>query len=151
MPTTQHPTDTARRYPTPAEIMAEPETIFSAEFLDLVADWKNEWQTIDKSNELLRYAAIKNLLYRIIMFLDCTTIPRTRIFINVNSPTASYNKEEDIITLNNTSIISALHELGHWLLGDSELLACRWSVHLFKRIFPKAFARLHWEGHLLKK
>lgn len=49
------------------------------------------------------------------------------------------------------SIISSLHELGHHLFGPSELKACRFSVHLFKKVFPKAFAKLIWHGHMLKQ
>jgi|ERR1035437_3502257 hypothetical protein len=51
----------------------------------------------------------------------------------------------------NPSIISFLHEFGHHILGDSETKACRWSVHMFKKAFPRAYSRLTWNGHMLKK
>jgi hypothetical protein len=53
--------------------------------------------------------------------------------------------------LNNPSIISLLHELGHHLFGPSELTACRYSVGIFKTCFSKAYEKLIWEGHTLKK
>lgn len=51
----------------------------------------------------------------------------------------------------NPSIISCLHEIGHVIHGDSELDACRYSVHLFKEVFPKSYAQLTWKGHMLVK
>lgn len=50
----------------------------------------------------------------------------------------------------NYSIISSLHELGHALLGTSEHQACGYSVGLFMACFPKEYAKLRWEGHMLK-
>jgi len=54
------------------------------------------------------------------------------------------------LSANSPSIISALHEFGHYKYGRSELKACRFSVHLFKEIFPIAYKKLKWEGHMLK-
>lgn len=53
--------------------------------------------------------------------------------------------------LNNPSIISLLHELGHHLFGSSELEACRYSVGIFSNCFPKEYAQLTWVGHTLRK
>lgn len=49
------------------------------------------------------------------------------------------------------SLITLLHELGHHFYGESELLACRFSVWLFREAFPKSYAKLEWEGHTLKR
>jgi hypothetical protein len=46
------------------------------------------------------------------------------------------------------SVIPFLHEWGHVLKGSSEFEACRWSLRLFERCFPKSFARLRWERHV---
>ena len=67
------------------------------------------------------------------------------------SQISHYNPNKRQIILNNCSIITALHELGHHLFGDSELKACRYSVWMFKETFPKTFANLHFNGHLLTK
>jgi hypothetical protein len=53
------------------------------------------------------------------------------------------------INKNRPSIISTLHEIGHALHGRSELEACRFSVWLFKIVFPKSHEKLKSEGHLL--
>ena len=65
----------------------------------------------------------------------------------------SYDTKKKIITLDtmNPSIISTLHEIGHHFKGESELLACQWSVHLFIEIFPDFYRQLQWKGHLLVK
>jgi hypothetical protein len=47
------------------------------------------------------------------------------------------------------SVVTFLHEFGH-ALGKNEKETCRWSINLFKHHFPKSFARLVPEGHLLK-
>jgi hypothetical protein len=49
------------------------------------------------------------------------------------------------------SVITFMHEWGHILRGHSEFEACRWSLRLFERCFPKSFARLQWEGHVARK
>ena len=49
------------------------------------------------------------------------------------------------------SIISTLHEIGHAKFGPNELLACAWSVQMFRAVFPKAYAKLKWRGHMLVK
>ena len=52
---------------------------------------------------------------------------------------------------NNPSIISSLHELAHHLYGEDELIACKWSINLFRTAFPKSYAKLECENHLLIK
>jgi len=53
--------------------------------------------------------------------------------------------------INNISIISALHETGHAIYGESETKACAFSVELFSLCFPSEFNKLKWVGHMLKK
>jgi len=48
------------------------------------------------------------------------------------------------------SIISTLHEISHSLYGESELTACRYSVWLFKTVFPQSFNSLNIHGHMFK-
>lgn len=47
------------------------------------------------------------------------------------------------------SVITALHEFAHHR-GMGERAACRWSINLFKRVFPNEFARCRHEGHMLR-
>ena len=53
------------------------------------------------------------------------------------------------------SVVAYLHEFGH-VLGKDEHETCRWSINLFKRIFPKQYEKLvpgkgEHDGHLLYK
>lgn len=60
-----------------------------------------------------------------------------------------YQPHRKRIILKNNSVITVLHELAHHLYGPSEFTACRWSVWLFKKIFPEIYSKLTWKGHML--
>lgn len=64
-----------------------------------------------------------------------------------------YDPETHTININDTkpSIVSALHEFGHHMFGESELKACSYSVWIFKTVFPKVFSQLKFEGHKIVK
>ena len=53
-----------------------------------------------------------------------------------------------IVLVGKLSVVSYLHEFGH-ARGYGERMACRWSINLFKRIFPRRFSRLIQVGHML--
>jgi hypothetical protein len=55
-----------------------------------------------------------------------------------------------VILRGKNSCISALHEFHH-LLGNNEREACRWSLNLFRRCFPRSWSRLRFEGHMARK
>jgi hypothetical protein len=48
------------------------------------------------------------------------------------------------------SVITLLHEFSH-ALGKNEHDACRWSLNLFKRVFPKQWERLTFQGHVARR
>jgi len=48
------------------------------------------------------------------------------------------------------SVVTYLHEFAH-ALGRGERGAVRWSLNLFKRTFPRSFARLEFEGHVARR
>jgi len=64
-----------------------------------------------------------------------------------------YDPDKKVIyhNLEKPSIISTLHELAHHVFGESELVACTWSIQAFKKSFPNSFSKLKWENHLLVK
>lgn len=47
------------------------------------------------------------------------------------------------------SVITFLHEFAHLLLGSNEKEAVKWSVNLFKLIFPRSFSRLQQDQHCM--
>jgi len=127
------------KYPTKEKIMAV-EQKFKPEVLKAVKYWKKEWWKPTKNDKSIYF-----LLTRLSQLYNkplCIT----------NLPTDShYNHLTQTINLHNTSVITALHEFAHHLFGSSELKACRWSVWLFKKTFPKSFSKLKWKGHMLIK
>lgn len=47
------------------------------------------------------------------------------------------------------SVVTCLHEFAH-ALGKGEFEACRWSLWLFRKVFPESFARLNFVGHMAR-
>jgi hypothetical protein len=55
------------------------------------------------------------------------------------------------IVLPKVSVVSYLHEFAHARFGSCERRACRWSINLFRRCFPRSFARCRQVGHTLQR
>src|SRR4051794_27713666 len=55
-----------------------------------------------------------------------------------------------IVLRGRLSVVSALHEFGH-ALGKDERKACRWSINLFRRCFPRSWQRVRFDGHMVRK
>ena len=53
-----------------------------------------------------------------------------------------------IVITGKLSVVTFLHEFGR-ALGYDEEAACRWSINLFRRCFPRQFSRLIHVGHTL--
>jgi len=65
------------------------------------------------------------------------------------SDSSSYSPGSHTITMRgNLSIITFLHEFGH-ALGKNEKKTCRWSINLFKKVFPKQYNKLDHKQHTL--
>jgi len=56
---------------------------------------------------------------------------------------------DEILLEGKLSVVTYLHEFGH-ALGKGERGACRWSINLFKRCFPRSFARCDQSAHMLR-
>lgn len=93
-------------------------------------------------------------LYRLIheILNACPERLKHGVCVVVDADLYTYNPSNKTIYLDHhhPSVISTLHELGHHLYGESELLACRFSVWLFKEGFPRDYAKLKWNGHMLE-
>ena len=58
--------------------------------------------------------------------------------------------EPAVITMRGRlSVVTYLHEFAH-ALGRDERGACRWSLNLFRRVFPEQCARLRADGHTVR-
>lgn len=103
-----------------------------------------------------RMGAFAVLLY---LFNDYYTeaLPHVSLIYNPDIPSSFYNHDQYTIHIDKSkSLISLLHEYGHHLHmsapnNHQELLACIWSIGLFQAVFPKAYAKLDWDNHMLKR
>jgi hypothetical protein len=68
---------------------------------------------------------------------------------NLSSWASSYRPLTHTITLvGKLSVVTFLHEFAH-ARGFDERQACRWSLNLFRKCFPRSFARCRAMGHTL--
>lgn len=66
-----------------------------------------------------------------------------------HSGSSNFRPSDNVITMEGKlSVITYLHEFGH-AMGKGEIGTCRWSLNLFRRFFPRSFARLNASGHTL--
>ena len=66
-----------------------------------------------------------------------------------SSGSSTYTPSLHRITLRGRfSVVTFLHEFGH-ARGFGERAACRWSINLFAKCFPRSFARCRRVGHTL--
>jgi len=61
-----------------------------------------------------------------------------------------WSMRDKIVLSGRLSVVTYLHEFGH-ALGKDERGACKWSINLFRRIFPKSYKKLQHVGHMLRK
>jgi hypothetical protein len=131
-------------YPNKAEILARP-LRHRRTVVQFVRAWRRTYRGRRRTPEALT-ALLTGLagVYRrpVRLVFDCSVhesahyVPTTR---TIHLPDCERG-----------SIVTALHEFAHHLYGHSELTACRWSVWLFKRTFPRTYARCTFEGHMLR-
>jgi len=68
-----------------------------------------------------------------------------------DSGRSCYIPPMNVIIISGTlSVVTFLHEWGH-VRGMNERKACRWSVNLFRRVFPKSWARVTCDGHMVRQ
>lgn len=128
------------KYPTPEEIMAHAPK-YPVRVITDFKTWKKELWSLAK-HKSTKFGLLGALLLRL---SEIYKKPLKDILLGKR-----YQYQNGVITLTSKpSVISALHEFGHHLYGPSELKACRFSVHLFKMVFPEARAHLSWKGHML--
>lgn len=136
-------------YPTKEEILSglmEPDERVK----EIVRDWKHtHYGGWAEKNRYLQFDAISELLTDLAHDHD----PENRLKVSFDRAGWRYYPAFQTIVgdYESPSIISALHELGHHFYGSSELLACRYSVGLFKECFPASYGKLVWKGHMLVK
>jgi hypothetical protein len=138
-------------YPTKEQIL-KTEIMYPSNVLSIIGLWKRVcykgWR--DKSNEE-KNNDIKALINTISIIYEHEEI---KVVIEPKQePRCEQNSQSNTIFLdaNKSSILTSFHELAHALFGGSELKACRWSIWLFKKAFPRSYDKLKWKRHMLIK
>jgi hypothetical protein len=132
-------------YPSREDIMGH-EVKHRKEVLHVVRAWKPLWKKARQSDEQTKFQALATLINQLADLYQKPII----VAYEPETPSCYYQPAIQRLVINKTlSILSTLHEFAHHLYGSSETKACRWSVWLFKKTFPKAFNRLEWQGHML--
>lgn len=134
-------------YPTVAEALAHTRHI-DERTIDAVKIWKSLfWKGWNKQEPAWQFAGLLWLVTAV-----CRVEGVCPIDIDIGKDYLYVPREETplIIFGATPSVISTLHEIGHHLFGKSELEACAFSLQLFKEVFPKDFAKLHADGHMMK-
>jgi hypothetical protein len=136
------------KYPTKEEILEAPHTP-SLNEQEAINRWKKtyykNWTELSTRNKHNRIA---------VLIAELNIANRGKSFRYITHEYGwQYTPDDNTIagTENKPSIVSALHELGHHLYGESELKACRYSVGIFRSCFSKDYEKLTWKGHTLVK
>ena len=134
-------------YPTKQQIMKKPWTKHKIEAVKMMKIFKDCWNKIKKS-KVEKCLMLESMLTLLGEIYDNPV----KIKFHLDAPSCYYERKTKTININKSlSIISSLHEFAHHLYEPSELKACRWSVHLFRKVFKEEFKKLSWDGHMLKK
>ena len=139
-------------YPTSKKILSK-KPLINPLVIEIVKSWKScylpGWKNQPKEEKLKN---IETLLMAICLLTKVKNKDISKVLIKNGDKYCYYPSKLTIYQDDyNPSIISALHELAHHIFGPNELIACRWSIFLFKSCFPKEYKKLHWQKHMLIK
>ena len=96
-----------------------------------------------------RKAKLTKLHFELRAIYNLGTTLSFDVFTERPNGNGSYSPAMDHITLRGKiSVVTYLHEFAH-ALGKDEFEACRWSINLFRRIFPRSYERCDHRDHLL--
>ena len=128
------------RYPTAHEVMSTP-VDFRVSVLITIEEWKNNFLKVYReSNTDTKLNLLSALLIRLSKIYEKpVSVEYGRQYCYMP------HKKTIILDEKHASIISSLHEFAHHIYGSSELDACRWSIWLFKKSFPKTWSSLRFE------
>jgi len=78
-------------------------------------------------------------------------VPPRLNFVKASAGNGAYFPSLHMIVLEGKlSVVTYLHEFAHAVFGPCEIKACKWSINLFRRCFPRSFARCSFDGHMIR-
>lgn len=142
---------TDHEYPASPNEVLNPPMKFKAGTMKVMADFKQSkpWRgtTDERIAKFTKLVADLSRVYGI----QPPALDTTGVDSEESSDTSYYMPMMHLISLRGRlSVITLLHELAH-ALRKNERDACRWSLSLFKRVFPRQWARLRFEGHVARR
>ena len=136
-------------YPTDGNELLEPPVKFKDETIEAVTRFKTSRPWTGTIEE--RKSKFEALHVELCQIYGKHTTLRFGDLSGDCSGSSFYNRLDDVIVLQGKlSVVTYLHEYAH-VLGRYEPGAVRWSVCLFREVFPEEFAKCHFEGHMLRK
>ncbi len=135
-------------YPNSVAEVLDPPVRFKSATIEAVRRFKRSkpW----RGSEEERIAKFQQLHVDLCCVYRKATTLQIGILDGSDSGSSYYQPATDMITLcGRLSVLTFLHEFGH-ALGLDERGACRWSLNLFRRVFPLSFARCVSDGHMLR-
>lgn len=133
-------------YPTADQIQARMETMEApSDLLHALTYWRVQYGPVYRTGDA-------QTRHRCLLTLAASMAPTGAFIAPGVAPGYTYAHDTKTLYLGpRPSIISTLHEVAHAHLGASELDVCALSVLLFKTVYPRAYRKLVWQGHMLVK
>lgn len=138
-----------RNYPRTAQEVLNPPVVFKQSTIGAVTNFKinNPWEG-SIEDRFAKFRQLNDDLNKI--YGKSVSLEKGRINFS-DSGSSYFNAVDNVIVLKGRlSVITYLHEYAH-VLGKDERQAVRWSLNLFKQVFPDKFARLGFMGHVAVK
>ena len=135
------------KYPKSAIGLIE-EVVYPEKVVDAIKEYRSHHIWKIPLKEKISYT--KKLFYELCKIYKIDGNIVFRIDETADDSFRSFCSGVTVVLVGKFSVITFLHEFGH-LLGGDETEAVRWSINLFKKIFPRSFSQLTESGHLLLK
>lgn len=138
-------------YPPSAINLIDDEMAYRQGTIPAIRAFKRNYGGTDMVSDV-RLSGIRILVYRLCQVYEVEPITVTTSFLHGGPGNGSYcPATREINLVGRLSIITTLHEFAHAIYGPSEVQAVRWSINLFKRVWPRQFAEMSEEGHMLRR
>ncbi len=138
-----------RNYPASAAEVARDDYPFKPGIVEALRRFKAK-KTF-RENDRVRFGAMRDLVAELAGAegIRCPALTCGELWDGGHSFASHYiPAEHRIVMVGKLSIITLLHEFAH-ALGMDERGAVAWSVSLFRRVYPRQYARLAPDGHCL--
>jgi hypothetical protein len=128
----------------------EEKIVFADDLVEAIREFKslNPWKQDAEGTKNCFHLLNKRLNE---LFKKDTVLAFVQCYTDIMEIQTGLHEGQHAVYLSKPSLITYLHEYGHGL-GKDDHETTKWSVQLFKLVFPIAFEKLEWDGmNLVKK